>query len=662
VDVGWYLRRLSRMRPREVATRLENSVRRTILRPDPGRIVPRSTTPSAPRAVAFPSPLTAETAEALVQAADRLLEGFWSVVGHERTDMAPVPDWFLDPVTGIRAPQDRYAPSIEFRDPAIVGGIKRVWELSRHHHLTVLAAAYATTGDTRYAEMVDRHLKDWWMHNPFMFGVHWTSGIEIGIRLISWVWTRRLLSGWGGAAALFEDNPEFARQCYQHQYFLSVFPSSGSSANNHLVAEVSGLLVSSCAFPMFPESKRWEREALEVLEREIQKQTFPSGLNRELATDYHGFVMELALIAGLEAAVGETELSEEYWTALRRMWDALASIVDLSLRPPRQGDSDEGRALLLDDPSYDRWSSLLSIGAALFGAPAWWPELPDAPSVASVIVPGVPGKVPPITQPRLDRRTDTFADAGVILLRTIAGSRPELWVRFDCGPHGYLSIASHAHADALSVEVRLDGVDILTDPGTYAYHSEPGWRRYFRTTAAHNTLMIDGVEQSQPGGPFMWTTHARAWFAVTAASGGGVVSATGSHGGYLGLPSPAIHRRSVVLDRDRLSVRIEDEVESDGSHGISLAFHLGPSVDLKLRGARAELDWGSGRANLHLPERLTWTAHRGQSKPPLGWFSPSFGVKVPSWTLVGRGETSGDAHMSTVLQIVESNDPALADT
>ena len=42
------------------------------------------------------------------------------------------------------------------------------------------------------------------------------------------------------------------------------------------------------------------------------------------------------------------------------------------------------------------------------------------------------------------------------------------------GPHGFLSIAAHAHADALSVEVRHGGVEILVDPGTYCYHGEPG--------------------------------------------------------------------------------------------------------------------------------------------------------------------------------------------
>src|SRR5690606_23281255 len=115
-----------------------------------------------------------------------------------------------------------------------------IWEVSRHQHLTVLAAAYAATGDDRYATRVARHLRSWWAANPPLRGVHWVSGIELGIRLLSWVWTRRLLDGWPAVSRLFEDNPEFRRHLYWHQRWLATFGSHGSSANNHVIAEAAG--------------------------------------------------------------------------------------------------------------------------------------------------------------------------------------------------------------------------------------------------------------------------------------------------------------------------------------------------------------------------------------------------------------------------------------
>ena len=125
---------------------------------------------------------------------------------------------------------------------------------------------------------------------------------------------------------------------------------------------------------------------------------------------------------------------------------------------------------------------------------------------------------------------------------------PEIWCRCDGGPHGFLSIAAHAHADALSVEVRHDGVDILTDPGTYCYHGEPEWREWFRSTAAHNTVEVGGASQSESGGPFLWTTQAQTRTVTCEVGEQPVQTWTAEHDGYRRLSTPTVHRRSVTLD------------------------------------------------------------------------------------------------------------------
>ena len=102
-----------------------------------------------------------------------------------------------------------------------------------------------------------------------------------------------MLEGWPGAAALFEENIIAAHQIYWHQRFLATFRSRGSSANNHVIAEAAGQLVASGAFPWFAESRRWQDDASRLLDDELAHNTFPSGLNREQAFDYHGLVAEL---------------------------------------------------------------------------------------------------------------------------------------------------------------------------------------------------------------------------------------------------------------------------------------------------------------------------------------------------------------------------------
>ena len=204
--------------------------------------------------------------------------------------------------------------------------------------------------------------------------MHWTSGIEIGIRLISLAWIRRLLDEWPDVAGLFEDDALAVQQIHWHQQYLAAFRSRGSSANNHVIAEAAGQLVASCAFPWFPQSERWRRESGRLLERELINNTFPSGIDRELASDYQCFVAELGLARGRRGGGGDqARWRPAAWERLCAMVDSAAALLDERLRPPRQGDGDEGRALLLDAPVANRWPSLLALGEALFGRLAWWP-------------------------------------------------------------------------------------------------------------------------------------------------------------------------------------------------------------------------------------------------------------------------------------------------
>ncbi len=589
----------------------------------------------------------------LVAAADGILYGRWEVLGIPRPDIAD-PDWFLDPATGRRAPQDAYAFAIDHRDEQVTGNVKSVWELSRHHHLTVLAAAYWLTADERYAQDAAAQLRSWWAANPFLSGIHWTSGIELGVRLISWAWVRRLLDGWPGAAELFEENPVALNQVRWHQEYLAAFRSRGSSANNHAVAEAAGQLVAACAFPWFDESTRWREDAAARLATELRANTFASGVNRELATDYHRFVTELGLVALAEAEATGHPLHHDVAGLLARSLDVAAALLDVAGHPPRQGDGDEGRALVLDGPGSDPWLELLDRGAGVLGPCRWWPPLSG--SVAG-ITPST--SVPHHTMPRPDAPPQAFDDAGLAILRSSPGQGPQIWVRCDGGPQGFLSIAAHGHADALSVELRHDGTELLVDPGTYCYHGEPEWRSYFRSTRAHNTVEVDGENQAPEVGPFMWASHADAVVDRDETRPDGVRTWAAHHTGYARLDAALCHAREVVLDPARARVEVTDTLTGSREHGLRLFWHLGPDVTTELADGCAELSWrardGEPRvARLHLPAALTWTAHRGETDPPLGWYSPAFGSRVPTTTLVGHGEWSGTLDLRTQLDLPQS--------
>jgi hypothetical protein len=670
-DLKWRVQRLSKMSASEVRWRVEEQVRRRRwttrqVKPDvpPGSWVSLSPAQGAPSWTSNPNPhfrafptaeirqnLPSQVRQDIVAAAEEVLAGRWQVLGVTRHDMED-PDWFLDPITGRRAPQADYCFTVNHRSEEVTGNVKQVWELSRMHHLTVLAAAFSLTDDERFAERVAAHLRSWWTQNPFLSGVHWTSGIEAGVRLISWVWVRRLLDGWAGVADLFENNDAARAQIWWHQEYIAAFRSQGSSANNHVIAEVAGLLVGALAFDWFPESSRWSSEAASILERELKNNTFPSGVNRELAFDYHGFVAELAVVAAAEASWAGRPLSPDTWALLSRMFDVVGATVDVELRGSRQGDGDNGTALVLDPETGERWSSVLAIGAALFDPPPWWPKV--EPTMTGTVLGTMAGRHPAIHS---DQRPSSYADAGMTLLRSSPSDGDEIWCRCDAGPHGFLSIAAHAHADALGVEVRYDGVDILADPGTYCYHGEPQWRQYFRSTLAHNTIEVDGQDQSTSGGPFLWTRHAQSRLVgLDSDSEGSLTAWSAEHDGYQSLKPPLQHRRSVELQSRLRRIEIIDRLETSGRHSFRLALHLGPDLDAHLTGSEVELTWSkestARRAILSLPQELTWSIFRGETDPVLGWYSSRFGEKQPTWALVGEGQSSGTGTetLKTVLQ------------
>ena len=197
---------------------------------------------------------------------------------------------------------------------------------------------------------------------------------------------------------------------------------------------------------------------------------------------------------------------------------------------------------------------------------------------------------------------------------------------------------------------------MLADPGTYCYHGDPAWRSYFRSTIAHNTIELDGRNQSAEGGPFLWLRHARSR-ELDVQDIGDAAEWTAEHDGYMSAGSKAWHRRCVRLDRASRTLDIVDEIGVRG-HDLRLAFHLGPEVEAELRDDVALLSWPNaatpGSARLELPQSLQWSLYRGQANPILGWYSVGLGRRAPAFTLVGRGRSVPEGPLSTRLEFLDA--------
>uniref|UniRef100_UPI000AB1A115 heparinase II/III family protein n=1 Tax=Nocardia jejuensis TaxID=328049 RepID=UPI000AB1A115 len=170
-------------------------------------------------------------------------------------------------------------------------------------------------------------------------------------------------------------------------------------------------------------------------------------------------------------------------------------------------------------------------------------------------------------------RSGYAPDGGLVVLRE-NGRR----VTMDVGPLGYLSIAAHGHADALAVTLAVDGSELICDPGTASYYGHPNRRAAHRSTRAHATVTVDGLDQSVMGGPFIWSEHARVRVRAVDLDRG-VVDA--EHDGYRRLADPVAHRRWLIAPPDEDLVLVVDMLAGTGIHSAQVSWPLHPALQVR---------------------------------------------------------------------------------
>ena len=210
--------------------------------------------------------------------------------------------------------------------------------------------------------------------------------------------------------------------------------------------------------------------------------------------------------------------------------------------------------------------------------------------------------------------------------------------------------AAHGHADALSFTLSVGGQEFLVDPGTFAYHTEGDWRAYFRGTAAHNTLRVDGRDQSESGGNFMWLRKARAACSLWHSTPGEDVF-EGAHDGYQALADPVTHRRRIALDKGARRVTIDDTLEMAGEHEVEVFFHCHEDAIVRAVPGGFEIARGAHSVRLTLPDAAGGQACvlQGSIAPIAGWVSRRFDHKQPAPTLLWRARLRGARTLRTTV-------------
>lgn len=652
-SLAWKFNRLKLMSPAEIAWRVSKHGQKLAAKHGIGT----ASRPPAASSAAFGKPFIhlspgADDAAALLAEANRILDGRWRVFAMHEATLGFPPEWNRDPKTGTLAPL-MPGKSIDYRREQIVGDIKYLWEPSRHLELVTLALAFRVSGDGKYLAACRVLLDSWFEQCPYPLGVHWTSSLELAVRLVNWAFAWHLIGGEKSVLFADADGAAFRERwlanVYQHCHFISGYFSRHSSANNHLFGEYMGLFVASLNWPCWPQSARWAALAKAGLEREALRQNFADGVNKEQAVYYQHEVMDMMLLCHLVGRANDVSFSAGYLDRLECLGEFVAALMDCSGNIPMIGDSDDAQMVRFGyGEDRNPYRSLLASCAILFSR-ADFKQKAGALDDKNRWLFGHDGLAAwaslPAVSETLPRKA--FPEGGYWVLGADFDSPDEVKAVVDAGPLGYLSIAAHGHADALAMTLSVGGVAFLVDPGTYAYHTQKRWRDYFRGTSAHNTVRVDGEDQSVIGGNFMWLQKANAcceaWETTSTRD-----FFVGSHDGYLRLPDGVLHRRSIEFDKVRRQLRVVDFLKCSGKHEIELFWHFSDDCSVEFSGDRiSATKYGRNIFLAFFGTTCEATLHRGDEELPLGWISHHFDTKTPTTTLRRRTNIADSAEFVT---------------
>ena len=320
-----------------------------------------------------------------------------------------------------------------------------LWNFNLHYfeYLFPLVKAWKDSGDNNYLEKTFEIISGWINCNPIGENPSWAS-YPVSLRIVNWI------SYYGYTA---ENMPEEFRKTFLESLHSQYAYLSGhlekDILGNHYFENLKALLLAAI---FFKDDAAFNR-ILPVFKAECKEEILPDGMHFELSPMYHKIIFEGMLRVALalrKAGKPDSEI-ESY---LQHMLDVAYSFEEDLERVPLFNDGGNNVAKSLD--------ALLITADRYFG-------------------------LKPCFRNRLE------SGGFYIFKRETNGHTWKLIV--DAGQPEPKYIPGHAHCDAMSYELFRDGKPVVVNCGTYAYQCSE--RSFFRSTAAHNTVMIDGVEQSQ---------------------------------------------------------------------------------------------------------------------------------------------------------------------
>ncbi len=594
-----------------------------------------------------------EARQQIIENANAICRDEFEILGYGKLSFGSPVNWQFDAVSG-RKITPAHGSRIKYLANEQVGDSKVVWELNRHQWLLDLGQAYQFTGDALYAEAFVRLVRHWMSQNPPGFGMNWTSSLEVAMRMISWCWALLLFRG--SAAFAPELFLQMLGWIQAHARYVERNLSRYFSPNTHLTGEALGLFYVGALLPELKGARQWKALGREILLAELDRQVHPDGVYFEQSTRYQYYTVEMYLHFIILSERNGVAVPKSVKTRLARMLDFLIQVRRPDGTVPQIGDADGGWLLPLVRREPGDYRGLFATAAVLLNnsqfawaagdmaAETWWllgwGTFEGNPQADLLMKPerSIPASV----------ALRCFPEGGYVIMRNGWDEHAHHLI-FDTGPLGCGLSGGHGHADLLSVQCSAWGENFLVDAGTFCYTADAAWRRYFRSSQAHNTVLVDGRGQAEPNGPFSWHGKPSARL-LSCTSKPGFCLAEAEHEAWGSPADPLVHRRRVLFVDSRYWLIIDD-LSGQADHRIDLRYQfaampVGIQEDgwVRAHGNRSALLL---KAFSNVP--LATTVAKGQLVPLGGWISPNYGHRVPAPAVTFSAEAALPLRIVTLL-------------
>lgn len=467
-------------------------------------------------------------------------------------------------------------------------GETQLWHYNLHyfHYVADLAALYThavAQNDERRAQHVyqtfRRLVREWLTNCPIATPVAWDP-YPISLRISNW------MKAYTWFAAALQNDPEFAKGLQKTIYIQTLHLENNLEYHllgNHLIENGRALALAGLFFANTT-AERWYEKGTRILYDELKEQVLEDGGHYERSPMYHIVMLELYQETFAILTAHGRQVPAWALARVQKMHSWLRAL----LHP-------DGQIPLLNDAAFN---------------------MTDTPSaLIDVETPAAHG-------------LSALPNSGYFTFRDNAKQN---FLIFDCGPLGPEYQPGHGHCDTLSYELSLNKKRFVVDAGVGSYYGDLDWRMYYRSTRAHNTVVVDDQEQSEVWHRFR--VARRAYPTNVQWNNEPTFSyVTGSHTGYHRLAGKVRHKRWICWIDQRFWL-ICDYISGKGYHNTESLLHFHPAVEIAeppvyrdgyVAGSvareqdRLRVDaWGVNAVS----------RYHGETVPIQGWYAPEFGLQ-----------------------------------